>query len=124
MTGCVPYTGVNINYETTLEIYHVDMTTNNTQYKCIATNAKGKIITINPIWLILIGQDEYVWQVRVADEVMEAQVMIGMIAAIVIVVGIVAYAAYKFSSHHKKNSELFLGHHPRLNFALDFWFLV
>ena len=74
--------------------------------------------------LILIGQDEYVWQVRVADEVMEAQVMIGMIAAIVIVVGIVAYAAYKFSSHHKKNSELILGYHPRLNFAPDFCFLV
>ena len=38
--------------------------------------------------------------------------MIGMIAAIVIVVGIVAYAAYKFSSHHKKNSELFfIVHH-------------
>ena len=76
------------------------------------------------MWLILIGQDEYVWQVRVADEVMEAQVMIGMIAAIVIVVGIVAYAAYKFSSHHKKNSELFWEHHPRLNFAPDFWFLA
>ena len=38
--------------------------------------------------------------------------MIGMIAAIVIVVGIVAYAAFKFSSHHKKNSELFfIDHH-------------
>ena len=49
MTGCVPYTGVNINYETTLEIYHVDMTTNNTQYKCIATNAKGKMNSPYPI---------------------------------------------------------------------------
>ena len=45
MTGCVPYYGVNINYETTLEIYHVDMAMNNTKYKCIATNAKGRMLT-------------------------------------------------------------------------------
>jgi predicted DNA repair protein MutK len=107
MTGCVPYTGVNINYENTLEIYHVDISTNNTQYKCIATNAKG--------------QDEYVWQVRVAPEVMEAQVMIGMIAAIVIVVGIVAYAAYKFSSHHKKNSGLKIYEHREVPMDLCSW---
>ena len=50
--------------------------------------------------------------------------MIGMIAAIVIVVSIVAFAAYKFSSHHKKTSKmrfiLGVGGYRLLNGSMDF----
>ena len=51
------------------------------------------------------GQDEYVWQIHVPDEVLEAEVMFGMGAAILIVVAIFVYGAYRFSAYHKKNRE-------------------